>query len=140
MTMQTVEPTPKKHLQLLTQPEGENEIDVDAALKAFEAEERQRLGLDAVRQHWADTMLKPKMTKKERSHVTLLISGLTAAQDLLVEGALKGLGYKVEYFGMANNDGLRVGKEFGTAGSATRHTSPSAAWWRSSSAFATRRA
>jgi hypothetical protein len=52
----------------------------------------------------------------ERANVTLLISGLTAAQDFLVEGALRGLGYNVEYFGMADNAGLQVGKEFGNRG------------------------
>jgi predicted nucleotide-binding protein (sugar kinase/HSP70/actin superfamily) len=48
--------------------------------------------------------------------VTLLISGLTAAQDFLVEGALGGLGYKVQYFGMSDNRGLQAGKEFGNRG------------------------
>jgi predicted nucleotide-binding protein (sugar kinase/HSP70/actin superfamily) len=61
-------------------------------------------------------MLQSKMTRKERDHVTLLISGLTAAQDFLTEGALRGLGYKVEYFGMSNNRGLQTGKEFGNRG------------------------
>ena len=52
------------------------------------------------RRQWADNMLDLKMTREERDHVTLLISGLTAAQDFLCEGALRGLGYNVRYFGI----------------------------------------
>ncbi len=92
------------------------DIDIEAELRAFEEAERERLGLKAERRQWADNMLKPMMTKKERENVTLLISGLTAAQDFLCEGALRGLGYKVHYFGMSDNAGLQTGKEFGNRG------------------------
>ncbi len=90
--------------------------DIDAELKAWEEAERERLGLRKERRQWADTMLKPEMKRSEREGVTLLISGLTAAQDFLVEGALRGLGYNVEYFGMSNGAGLQAGKEFGNRG------------------------
>jgi predicted nucleotide-binding protein (sugar kinase/HSP70/actin superfamily) len=92
------------------------DIDIEAELRAYEEAERERLGIKAERKQWTDNMLQPKMTKKEREHVTLLVSGLTAAQDFLVEGALGGLGYKVQYFGMSNNAGLQAGKEFGNRG------------------------
>jgi predicted nucleotide-binding protein (sugar kinase/HSP70/actin superfamily) len=95
---------------------GGLDLDIEAELRAFEEAERERLGIKAERRQWADNMLKPKMTKKERAHVTLLISGLTAAQDFLTEGALKGLGYNIEYFGMSDNAGLQAGKEFGNRG------------------------
>ncbi|MFT3776331.1 MAG: 2-hydroxyglutaryl-CoA dehydratase [Minicystis sp.] len=92
------------------------DIDIEAELRAFEEAERERLGIKAERRQWADNMLHSEMKKKERDHVTLLISGLTAAQDFLAEGALRGLGYKVEYFGMSDNAGLQAGKEFGNRG------------------------
>ena len=92
------------------------DVDVDAELKAWEEAERARLGVRSDRRQWADGMLKPQMTKAERANVTLLISGLTAAQDFLVEGALRGLGYNVEYYGMANGAALQAGKEFGNRG------------------------
>ena len=41
--------------------------------------------------------------------MTLLISGLTAAQDFLVEGALGGLGYKIKNIGWPDQEGLQVG-------------------------------
>lgn len=91
-------------------------VDVEAELAAWEQSERERIGMKTERRQWVDNMLDLKMTRKERDHVTLLISGLTAAQDFLVEGALRGLGYKVEYFGMSDNAGLQVGKEFGNRG------------------------
>lgn len=106
----------KKSLPLADAKPLVSDVDIEAELRAFEESERQRLGIKAERRQWADNMLRPKMTKKERSHVTLLISGLTAAQDFLVEGALQGLGYKVNYFGMVDNAGLQVGKEFGNRG------------------------
>jgi predicted nucleotide-binding protein (sugar kinase/HSP70/actin superfamily) len=92
------------------------DVDVEAELKAWEDAERERLGMREDRRQWADGMLKPTMTKAEKSKVTLLISGLTAAQDFLTEGALRGLGYNVTYFGVANSAGLQTGKEFGNRG------------------------
>ncbi|MCS6899257.1 MAG: hypothetical protein RMJ98_05805 [Myxococcales bacterium] len=89
---------------------------LEAELRAYEEAERERLGIQAERRQWADNMLKPVMTKKERSNVTILVSGLTAAQDFFVEGALRGLGYRVKFFGVADNAGLQVGKEFGNRG------------------------
>ena len=85
-------------------------------MKAYEDAEKERLGMKTTRRQWADGMLNLKMTRKERDHVTLLISGLTAAQDFLCEGALRGLGYKVRYFGISDNSGLQTGKEFGNRG------------------------
>jgi predicted nucleotide-binding protein (sugar kinase/HSP70/actin superfamily) len=94
----------------------ESDVDVEAELLAYEQAERERLGIKAERKQWVDNMLKPEMKKSERANVTLLISGLTAAQDFLVEGALRGLGYNVEYFGVSDNAGLQTGKEFGNRG------------------------
>ena len=100
---------------IVSRPE-EGDVDVEAELKAWEDAERERLGIRQERRQWADGMLKPNMTKSEKAKVTLLISGLTAAQDFLVEGALKGLGYNVHYFGVADGAGLQAGKEFGNRG------------------------
>jgi predicted nucleotide-binding protein (sugar kinase/HSP70/actin superfamily) len=87
--------------------------DIEKELRAYEESERERLGLKKARKQWVDSMLKPEMTRKERDSVTLLIGGLTAAQDFLVEGSLRGLGYKVEYMSCPDNAALQVGKEFG---------------------------
>lgn len=97
-------------------PVTDVDIDVEAELRAYEEAERARLGIREARRQWVDTMLKPEMKRRERDHVTLLISGLTAAQDFLVEGALRGQGYKVQYFGMSDNADLQTGKEFGNRG------------------------
>jgi hypothetical protein len=99
----------KRSLPLVSSKKIADDIDIEAELKAFEESERSRLGIKAERRQWVDSMLQPKMTKKERAHVTLLISGLTAAQDFLTEGALRGLGYNVQYFGMSDNAGLQTG-------------------------------
>jgi predicted nucleotide-binding protein (sugar kinase/HSP70/actin superfamily) len=89
------------------------EDQIELALRAFEASERERLGLAAERRQWVDAMIDPNFTKAERPKITLLISGLTKAQDFLVEGALRGVGYNVENIGCPDNAGLQVGKEYG---------------------------
>ena len=71
------------------------DAELEAELAAFEEAERARLGIQADRQQWVDKMTAPKVAKREKDSVTILISGLTAAQDFLVTGALSGLGYKV---------------------------------------------
>jgi predicted nucleotide-binding protein (sugar kinase/HSP70/actin superfamily) len=109
--------TPKKSLPLVNGGKKSTFDDaLEAELRAYEEAERERLGIKTERRQWADNMLKPVMTKKERANVTILVSGLTAAQDFFVEGALRGLGYNVKFFGVANNAGLQAGKEFGNRG------------------------
>jgi predicted nucleotide-binding protein (sugar kinase/HSP70/actin superfamily) len=93
-----------------------DERTIEEQLRFYEESERERLGLKNDRRQWVDTMLDPQMKKSERANVTMLISGLTAAQDFLAEGALRGQGYNVEYIGMSDNAGLQVGKEFGNRG------------------------
>ncbi|WP_052375354.1 2-hydroxyglutaryl-CoA dehydratase [Chondromyces apiculatus] len=98
------------------QSAADGDIDIEAELRAFEEAERERLGIKTARRQWADSMLTSEMKREERDKVTLLINGLTDAQMFLVEGALRGVGYNVKYFGMVDNAGLQVGKEFGNRG------------------------
>jgi len=90
-------------------------VDVDAELKAFEAEERARLGLPED-ERWVEDMANLIFTKKEKTKITLLIGGLTMAHDFLVEGAFRSLGYNVIALDCPTNDALQVGKEFGNRG------------------------
>ena len=94
------------------------ELDVDAELARFEAEERARLGLDAersAREQWRDDN-PSTFTKAQRPHTTILVAGLTMAHDLFVEAALGGLGYRIQAIDVPDNDALRIGKEFGNRG------------------------
>jgi predicted nucleotide-binding protein (sugar kinase/HSP70/actin superfamily) len=95
---------------------SDGELDIEAELARFEAEERARLGIQAETPHWVDQMIDPQFKKSERAETTLLVSGLTAAHDYLVKAALTGLGYKVEVIDVPDNDALRYGKEFGNRG------------------------
>src|SRR4029453_14586114 len=107
MDQTTTTVSAKKGLPILGKDKvAKSEEELERELSFFVASERERLGIKEERKQWVDTMLDPQMSKKERDHVTLLISGLTAAQDFLCEGALKGLGYNVEYMGMSDNAGL----------------------------------
>jgi predicted nucleotide-binding protein (sugar kinase/HSP70/actin superfamily) len=91
-------------------------IDIDAELRRLD-EEAARVATPHVEAtHWVDQMISPHFSKSQRAGTTLLISGLTAAHDYLVKGALSGLGYNVEVIDTPDNDALRYGKEFGNRG------------------------
>src|SRR5438552_2134967 len=91
--------------------------DLDAELARLDGEAQQATVSKKIDiQHWYDPMINPQFTKSERETTTLLVSGLTAAHDYLVKGALSGIGYKVEVIDMPDNDALRYGKEFGNRG------------------------
>lgn len=90
--------------------------ELDAELRAFEEAERERLGMRKDRRQWVDTMLAPEMRKTERETVTLLVSGLTAAQDFLIEAALRGVGYNVKSLPIPDQEAFQTGKEFGNRG------------------------
>ncbi len=112
MTMEQSTQTRGARLPILS-----DEKSLEAELATFEAAERERLGLASPeRVSWTETMARPMFTAAERPKVTLWVSGLTMAHDLLVEAALAGLGYKVQHLDCPDNDALRFGKEFGNRG------------------------
>jgi predicted nucleotide-binding protein (sugar kinase/HSP70/actin superfamily) len=91
-------------------------VDLDAELRKFEEEERKRLGLDGKTEQWVEDMANLTFTKREKSNITLLVSGLTVAQDYFIEGALKGIGYNVHAVDCPDVAALQYGKEFGNRG------------------------
>ena len=91
------------------------EFDVDAELKAFELEQMAALGLEPGKEHWRDDN-PTKFMASQRAHTTILISGLTMAHDFFLQGALRGIGYKVQAIDCPNNAALQMGKEFGNRG------------------------
>ena len=109
MTQSTIQSSSgKKSLPIA----GQAMLDIDAELKAFEAEERARLGIEE-REQWIEEMADLTFTKAEKSKVTMLIGGLTVAHDYIVSGGLKNCGYEVVALDAPDYDSLRVGKEFG---------------------------
>jgi predicted nucleotide-binding protein (sugar kinase/HSP70/actin superfamily) len=89
---------------------------IEAELKAFEAQERKRLGLEeAAVEHWRDKNPQT-FTRDQRATTTILFGGLTLAHDVLVSGALAGLGYRIQALDCPDYDALRIGKEFGNRG------------------------
>lgn len=90
--------------------------DIERELQQFERDERVRLGLAATPAvHWRDAAPQ-RFSCAERARTTLLCGGLTQAQDLLIQGALRGIGYQVEVLGTPDNEALRFGREFGNRG------------------------
>ncbi len=90
--------------------------EIEAELAEFEARERRRLGLEEEKvAHWRDANPRA-FTRAERGTTTILLGGLTLAHDMLVTGALAGLGYTVRALDCPDIEALRLGKEFGNRG------------------------
>ena len=93
-----------------------SDLDIEAELAKFEAEERKRLGLsEEDTEHWTDPV-PSHFTREQRAHTTVFVSGLTMAHDLFVQSALRGIGYKVRALDVPDNDALQFGREFGNRG------------------------
>ncbi len=89
---------------------------IEDQLKAFELEERKRLGLPIENhKHWFDAVPR-EFTREQREHTTILVSGLTMAHDLFIQGALRGIGYKVVALDVPDTDALQYGREYGNRG------------------------
>lgn len=89
---------------------------IEAQLKAFELEERKRLGLPTENhKHWFDAVPRD-FTREQREHTTILVSGLTMAHDLFIQSALRGIGYKVMALDVPDTDALQFGREYGNRG------------------------
>jgi len=94
-----------------------DELDIEAELAKFEAEQRAAMGLqDGPTEQWTDEMIDPFFGASQRETTTMLIGGLTIAHDYIVEGALKGLGYRTRALECPDTSSLRFGKEFGNRG------------------------
>jgi predicted nucleotide-binding protein (sugar kinase/HSP70/actin superfamily) len=90
--------------------------DLDQQLKAFEDAERKRLGIADPTEQWVEDMANLTFTKREKSNITILVSGLTMAHDYFVEAGLKGVGYNVQAMECPDVAALQFGKEFGNRG------------------------
>jgi len=90
-------------------------LSVEDQLRLFQAEQEAALGLQEKKDQWFDPVPR-QFLLKDKAATTILFGGLTMAQDYLVEGTLKGLGYRVEHLDCPDNESLRYGKEFGNRG------------------------
>jgi len=112
--METTE-TSRKRLPILNNGSSKVELDLDGELKKFELEQMAALGLEPGHEHWRDDN-PVTFTGSQREHTTLLISGLTMSHDLFLQGALRGIGYKVKAIDCPDQSALQFGKEFGNRG------------------------
>ncbi|WP_199624710.1 2-hydroxyglutaryl-CoA dehydratase, partial [Paenibacillus alkalitolerans] len=94
---------------------AETDATIEEKLLKYQAEQEQALGLHQARNQWFDPVPR-QFLAKNRETTTLLFGGLTMAHDYLMEGALKGLGYRVKHLDCPDNESLRYGKEFGNRG------------------------
>ncbi|MCB9476449.1 MAG: 2-hydroxyglutaryl-CoA dehydratase [Deltaproteobacteria bacterium] len=82
----------------------------------FARNQARELGLDRPTEQWVDPATNPSFKANERAHTTLLIAGLTRAQDVFIAAAMRGLGYNMQVLDAPDNAALQVGKEFGNRG------------------------
>jgi predicted nucleotide-binding protein (sugar kinase/HSP70/actin superfamily) len=103
-------------MQPFTELHASDTAALEAEIKRFEIQQRKRLGLvESALDHWTDPNPQ-RFTKAQRSSTTLLIGGLTSMQDYFVQGAWRGLGYKVTVLDVPDTEALRYGREFGNRG------------------------
>lgn len=82
----------------------------------FHAAQEQALERETeTRAQWFDPVPR-QFFAKDKDTTTILFGGLTMAHDYLIEGALAGLGYKVQHLDCPDTESLRYGKEFGNRG------------------------
>ncbi len=90
--------------------------EIERQLEAFEREQRRRLGLPTEPpRHWTDRD-QPRFEAGERPFTTILLGGLTVAQDALMEAGLEALGYRMEALSCPDIAAMNLGKEFGSRG------------------------
>lgn len=101
----------KKSIEL-----SQHHSSIEEELRRFQEEQEKALGLNSASKHqWFDPVPR-RFAAKDKATTTILFGGLTMAQDYLVEGALSGLGYRVQNMDCPDNESLRYGKEFGNRG------------------------
>ncbi|MEE8433504.1 MAG: 2-hydroxyglutaryl-CoA dehydratase, partial [bacterium] len=106
------EPTRRQAAPPAQPPNGR----LEAELIAFEAAERERLGLPpAITPQWTETV-HTRFTRDQRERTTILLSGLTDAHEVFLVAALNGLGYRARRLDCPDNEAMWVGKEFGSRG------------------------
>jgi len=89
---------------------------IENELLRFQQEQELVLGIEqAKKTQWFDPVPR-QFLMKDKATTTILFGGLTMAHDYLVEGVLKGLGYRVKNMDCPDNESLRFGKEFGNRG------------------------
>jgi predicted nucleotide-binding protein (sugar kinase/HSP70/actin superfamily) len=88
---------------------------IEADIQSFEAEESQRLGLDAAPEQWRDPEPLP-FTEEQRANTTILFGGLTGLHDSLIEAVLSRFGHRAQALDCPDTEALQTGKEFGNRG------------------------
>ena len=92
------------------------EAKAEEELKAYEAQLRKELGLEAEEVNHFEKPFEQRFLRQSRETTTVLFGGLTMAHDLLIKRAVAGLGYRVDPLEVPDNDALTIGKEFGNRG------------------------
>ena len=85
------------------------------ALRQREDELRRSPGVRPAPTHYRERVER-RFAAAERRTTTLLMAGLTLAQDQLFTAALRGLGYRAVTLDTPDNAAMRLGKEFGNRG------------------------
>lgn len=71
--------------------------------------------IEPERKQWYEPI--PKMySKEEIGATTILFGGLTIMHDMLIEAAIRGLGYKIKALDCPDIAALQIGREFGNRG------------------------
>ncbi|VAW66965.1 Activator of (R)-2-hydroxyglutaryl-CoA dehydratase [hydrothermal vent metagenome] len=90
---------------------GEFQIDINSIQNRHNSSDKHNNN----QQHWSEFLAKPDLNS-DKSKITILQGGLTAAQDKLFEATLISLGYNCKKLDVPDNDSFHHGKEYGNRG------------------------
>ena len=96
--------------------------EIEADLRAFEEQERLRLGLEAAPEPWRDPDVIP-FTEEQRASTTILFGGLTRMHEALLESTFQRFGYRAKALDCPIRRPCSGARNSAIAGSATLLTS-----------------
>ncbi|MDH5517522.1 MAG: 2-hydroxyglutaryl-CoA dehydratase [Gammaproteobacteria bacterium] len=89
---------------------------VENKIRAYEKEQAELLNIEPGQtNHWVDKN-PTDFRRHQRENTTILFGGLTLMQDVFIQAASNGLGYKFIALDCPDNAAMQVGKEFGNRG------------------------
>lgn len=89
---------------------------VEKEVRAYEKEQSLALNIEPkVSNQWIDKNPR-EFNKSQRETTTVLFGGLTLMQDVFIQAACEGMGYKFKALDCPDNDAMQIGKEFGNRG------------------------
>jgi len=88
---------------------------VEFKINEYARQQKEKLGIEDIPEHWIDDNPQ-EFSKEQRACTTILIGGLTIAQDKLIEAGFESIGYRIKALDCPTQKSFQYGKEYGNRG------------------------